>query len=289
MRFLNPKKEQTVIGLSVVAAMLFIFSAGCDVKTTTTVSTSSTNTENSNDADTTVNESESKQSNETETKTNEGESTDSEPRTGLLRHAVFFKFKESSSEEDVQRIVDAFNELPSKIPEIIDFQWGTNNSTEGFDDGFTHAFLLTFKDEAGRKTYLPHPAHKAFGKVLGGHNSGVFVIDYWGDPEQPKIDKPLQHCVFFKFKKDADPEAVKKVEEEFAKLPSKINSIKAFEWGKNNSPERHDAGFTHAFLVTFDSEEGRKEYLPHPDHEAFVKVLDPVLEEVRVIDFWNGK
>jgi hypothetical protein len=205
----------------------------------------------------------------------------------VLRHAVFFKFKETSTEEDLKGITDAFAALPSKIPEIIDFQWGTNNSPEGLDDGFTHCFLLTFKDEAGRKVYLPHPEHKAFGKVLGSHNSGVFVIDYWGSAKRSGIERELKHAVFFKFKDDAAAEDVKAVEDAFAALPSKIPAIKHFEWGKNNSPEKHDHGFTHCFMVTFDSEEGREEYLPHADHKAFVEVLQPVLDKVRVLDFWE--
>jgi hypothetical protein len=203
----------------------------------------------------------------------------------VLRHAVFFSFKESSSAEDVQSVVDAFRALPSKIPEIIDFQWGVNNSPEGLNDGFTHCFLLTFQDEAGRETYLPHPEHKAFGDVLRPHMDKVFVIDYWGKPAAEPLDTPLQHAVFFKFKEDAADEDVVKVEEGFAALPSKIDFIRAFEWGVNNSPERHDAGFTHCFMVTFASPEDRDAYIPHPDHKAFVEVLMPVLDKVRVLDF----
>ncbi len=209
--------------------------------------------------------------------------------TGLLRHAVFFSFKETSSEDDVQTVVDAFAELPSKVDSIIDFQYGVNNSPEGLDDGFTHCFLLSFADDAGRQKYLPHPAHKAFGDVLRPHMKSVFVIDYWGDPEQAKPLKALQHAVFFQFKDDAKQGDIEKVEQAFAALPSKIKTISAFEWGLNNSPEKHDAGFTHCFLVTFDSEAGRKAYLPHPDHLAFVEVLKPVLEKVRVLDFWAEK
>lgn len=208
----------------------------------------------------------------------------------VLRHAVFFSFKEESSEEDIQEVVDAFRALPSKIDSIQDFAWGTNNSPEEFDDGFTHCFLLTFADEAARDEYIPHPAHSGeFADVLRPHMKDVFVIDYWGTPSEEKLEKELLHAVFFKFKDDADPDAIKKVEEEFAALPSKIDSIKAFEWGINNSPENNDDGFTHAFLVTFDSEEGRAEYLPHPDHEAFVEVLMPVLDKVRVLDFWASE
>ncbi|WP_235908474.1 Dabb family protein [Roseiconus nitratireducens] len=217
-----------------------------------------------------------------------GDSAESQKK-GLLRHAVFFSFKDSASEADVQEVVDVFAALPSKIDSIIDFQYGTNNSPEGLDDGFTHCFLLTFADEAGRKEYLPHAAHKAFGDVLRPHMKDVFVLDYWGDPSQPKPEKSLLHAVFFDFKDDASPEKIKQVEEAFAALPEKIDTIRAFEWGTNNSPESHDDGFTHCFLVTFDSEEGRAAYLPHPDHQAFVDVLKPVLEKARVLDFWAAQ
>lgn len=208
------------------------------------------------------------------------------PEGKVLRHAVFFSFKPETNEEDLNRIVESFRQLPGKIEEIIDFSWGVNNSPEEHDNGFTHCFLLTFKDEAGRAAYLPHPAHKEFGSVLGGHNDQVFVIDYWGTPPEKPLEKALKHAVFFRFKKDAAEEDIQKVEEAFAALPSKIDAIKHFEWGINNSPERHDAGFTHCFMVTFDSEEGRAEYLPHPAHQEFVQLLGPVLDAPRVLDFW---
>ena len=101
----------------------------------------------------------------------------------------------------------------------------------------------------------------------------VFVFDYWGSPSETEIKRELKHAVFFKFKDDADQNEVQRVEESFAALPSKIDAIKAFEWGKNNSPEKKDDGFTHCFMVTFDSEAGREAYLPHADHLAFVEVL----------------
>ena len=209
-------------------------------------------------------------------------------RDRVLRHAVFFSFKESSSERDVQSVIDAFAALPAKIPEIKEFEWGTNNSPEGLDDGFTHCFVLTFDDEKGRATYLPHPAHTGdFADALRPHMKDVFVIDYWGKPSDDSKTKLLRHAVFFKFKEDADPQDVRGVEKAFAQLPSKIDSIKAFEWGTNNSPEKHDDGFTHCFMVTFDSEEGREVYLPHDDHKAFVQVLLPVLDKVRVLDYWT--
>lgn len=212
-------------------------------------------------------------------------------RTGqVLRHAVFFSFKEESTEEDVAGVAEAFAALPSKIEEIIDFQWGPNNSPEGKDDGFTHCFFLTFADAAGREVYIPHDAHAGeFADVLRPHMADVFVIDYWATPPETKPESELKHAVFFKFKDDAAAEDVAAVEEAFAALPSKIDAIKAFEWGTNNSPEGKDDGFTHCFMVTFADEAGREEYLPHPDHLAFVEVLKPVLDKVRVLDFTPQK
>jgi hypothetical protein len=98
---------------------------------------------------------------------------------GKLRHVVVFKFKEGTAPEKVQEITDAFAALPEKIDSIIDFEWGENNSPEGHDQGFTHVFLVTFADEAGRDQYLPHPAHKAFVKLLLPHLEKVFVVDYF--------------------------------------------------------------------------------------------------------------
>ncbi|MFZ5831950.1 MAG: Dabb family protein [Planctomycetota bacterium] len=97
----------------------------------------------------------------------------------LLRHVVLFKFKDGTSDADVKKIEDAFRSLPNKVPEIVDFEWGTNNSPEGKAEGFTHCFFLTFKDAKGRDIYLPHPAHKEFGNVLRPHLDKVLVVDYF--------------------------------------------------------------------------------------------------------------
>ncbi len=100
-------------------------------------------------------------------------------------------------------------------------------------------------------------------------------------------DKLLQHVVLFKFKDDAPPDQVKKIEEAFKALKSQIKEIKALEWGLNNSPENLNQGFTHCFLVSFASEKDREIYLPHPKHKEFVALLGPVLDKVLVIDYWK--
>ncbi len=99
-------------------------------------------------------------------------------KCGKLRHVVLFKFKDDAPAEKVAEIEKAFADLPKKIDTIVDFEWGTNNSPEGINQGFTHCFLVTFQDDAGRAKYLPHWAHKAFVKLLRPYLDKALVIDY---------------------------------------------------------------------------------------------------------------
>ncbi len=96
-----------------------------------------------------------------------------------LRHVVFFAFKSDASNSDIEKVEKAFAALPDKISEIQSFEYGTNNSPEGLNDGHTHCFLLTFGSEADRNAYLIHPAHKAFVDVLRPHLEKATVVDYW--------------------------------------------------------------------------------------------------------------
>jgi hypothetical protein len=103
--------------------------------------------------------------------------------------------------------------------------------------------------------------------------------------KQPRKGK-LLHVVSFKFKESATKEQIKQVEDAFRDLKKKIKEIKAYQWGTNVSPEKHDKGFTHGFILTFTSEKDRDAYLVHPDHKEFGKLVGPVLADVFVIDFW---
>lgn len=104
--------------------------------------------------------------------------------------------------------------------------------------------------------------------------------------EIQEMSQELRHVVLFKFKDSATEADIQEVVDAFLALPSKIDTIKDFEWGLNNSPEGLNKGFTHGFILTFDSEEGRAEYLPHPAHKEFGEILSPHLDDVMVFDFW---
>ncbi len=97
----------------------------------------------------------------------------------VLRHVVMFKFAESATPAKIQKIEEAFAQLPKKITTIKSFEWGTNSSPEGLNQGLTHCFILTFTSNEDRDAYLVHPAHKEFGKSLGSDVDKVTVVDFW--------------------------------------------------------------------------------------------------------------
>lgn len=104
--------------------------------------------------------------------------------------------------------------------------------------------------------------------------------------DKPPKAKKLLHVVSFKFKPEAKKEQIDQVVLAFRDLKKKIPTIKEFSWGTNVSPEKHDKGFTHGFVLGFKTEKDRDAYLVHPDHQAFGKLVGPILADVFVIDYW---
>lgn len=97
-----------------------------------------------------------------------------------MRHIVVFKYKPTASQEQIKKVTEAFADLKNKIPGIVAFEHGVNDSPENKNLGFTHVYMMTFKDAAARNNYLPHPEHKKFGELLGslGILEDAFVVDY---------------------------------------------------------------------------------------------------------------
>jgi Stress responsive A/B Barrel Domain len=102
----------------------------------------------------------------------------SKPAVSALQHVVLFKFKPETTPAKVAEIVAAFEALPKQIPTIRHFRWGTNNSPETHAKGLTHAFILTFDSAKDRDDYLPHPAHQAFGQLVGPWLADLTVVDF---------------------------------------------------------------------------------------------------------------
>jgi hypothetical protein len=106
---------------------------------------------------------------------------------------------------------------------------------------------------------------------------------------QNKEKKVLRHVVLFGWKAGTDSNAINKIVNSFKALPGKIDLIKGFEYGTNNSPENLNNGLTHCFLLNFNSEADRNAYLIHPAHKQFGAALVPKPDHITVLDYWVEK
>ena len=116
----------------------------------------------------------------------------------------------------------------------------------------------------------------------------IWASTEWDFPTSNE-KKELRHVVLFGWKAGADTAAISKFVMAFRTLPSKIKTIKRFEWGVNNSPENLNGGLSYCFLVTFASEKDRDDYIVNPDHKALVQLLPDIMEKVTVVDYWAQK
>ena len=95
----------------------------------------------------------------------------------------------------------------------------------------------------------------------------------------------VQHMVLVKFKPDVSDEQIDELFAQIAALQELIPGITHFGGGSYASHEGLNGGYTHGFLVTFESAAARDNYLPHPEHERVKEAIFPHVEVVVAFDF----
>lgn len=79
----------------------------------------------------------------------------------MIRHIVLFKFYKNTSSKAIEKLAKALEKLKNQIPGITHYVWGPSSSIENLEKGYTHGFIMTFKDKKSRNNYVTHPLHKA--------------------------------------------------------------------------------------------------------------------------------
>ena len=97
---------------------------------------------------------------------------------GPVFHIVHFKFKSDATPAQIAAVEKDFAALKGKIDVVQSLDWGTDISPEKLSDGFTHCWVLTFKSEKDRDTYIAHPAHQAFVGTLKQVLEKPLVVDF---------------------------------------------------------------------------------------------------------------
>ena len=96
----------------------------------------------------------------------------------MLRHVVLFNWKPETPPEKIREIEEAFCALPAKIPEIAGFEWGTDVGVQGFDQGFTHCFVVSLASDDLTEIAVP-----ATVTITAGQTSADFDLTVVDDSE----------------------------------------------------------------------------------------------------------
>lgn len=105
-----------------------------------------------------------------------------------VKHIVLLRFKKDTPPETIKDLFARIGNLRQSVRGIVDLSSGPCCSPEGLGRGYTHGFVMTFRDAAARDMYLPDPAHRKIVDLLlpeleGGVN-GVLAFDYDYNPTQ---------------------------------------------------------------------------------------------------------
>lgn len=97
---------------------------------------------------------------------------------GKVKHIALVKFKEGQGTEQIEKLFAEILDLSETVPGIEDYVAGTNNNPEGLADGFTHGFVMTFRDVAARDAYLTHPEHERAKALVMPCVEKIVVLDF---------------------------------------------------------------------------------------------------------------
>lgn len=95
-----------------------------------------------------------------------------------VQHMVILKFKPEVTQERIDELFAMVDAMQGKIPGIEYCKGGPYSSPEGFNQGYTHGFLVTFKDAAARDAYLPHPEHDKVRDALLASIEAAVAFDF---------------------------------------------------------------------------------------------------------------
>ena len=97
----------------------------------------------------------------------------------MLRHVVFFKFKDGAEEEEIVDLEKSLAELSPIIPEILSYEFGRDvvRSERSYD----LALVSTFKDLDSMQRYQKHPDHQVVLKKVNDLCESVLAVDFVTD------------------------------------------------------------------------------------------------------------
>jgi hypothetical protein len=96
----------------------------------------------------------------------------------MLNHIVLIKFKPSVAESELQMIEDLLDDLPNKIVEIHQFEFGRDIIQA--ERSYDFALVALFANPESLQRYLEHPDHLVVVKKLRDISENIITVDFLG-------------------------------------------------------------------------------------------------------------
>jgi hypothetical protein len=84
----------------------------------------------------------------------------------MIMHIVLLHWNDYADETAIRKVTDAFDKLPSLIPEIKSCRHGSD--AQIFSGNADYVVAMEFANEADLKTYVFHPEHQRLLKEATG-------------------------------------------------------------------------------------------------------------------------
>ena len=132
---------------------------------------------------------------------------------------------------------------------------------------------------------LSIPISALGGSLLTRSNQGQSLL-------AQESKKPLHHIVLFALQESISAQDQAKIVTTGKTLLSAIPGVVEVQLGDKARENRkvHIKNYDLALYVQFESNADLDVYSPHENHQEFIKILSPMLEEngLKVIDFYGG-
>jgi len=177
----------------------------------------------------------------------------------VIIHVVAWAFP-ASVPEATRREINEGLARGAAIPQARTFALSENRSPVR-QDGFTHAYLATFDDEAALKAYQADERHAPVGARLAETASQLMVLDLECKPEDAPRARwhGLRHLVIWSFKEGTTPEEEREVVDGLyaARVVKPTLSLAV---GRNLGLSKRNWGKTHMQVTTYDDYAGLEEF-----------------------------
>lgn len=95
----------------------------------------------------------------------------------MIRHVVFFRFKETASEHDRQAMAEGLLSLPGKIGDIAAWSQGFNAVPS--DRNYDFCLIGDFATPGALQVYQDHPAHQdVVARLIKPIVASVAAVDF---------------------------------------------------------------------------------------------------------------